>query len=147
MIEGLASLEELDLFKQQQVSQLSKQLVHLLLQPDWMRTDQTISLAKQYFGTMNPGEIVDTSQLRSQASLLHANLQHYLAYILYDFATNDKTLEDTPLGYCFFLADELKIDKAFAEAVKKEKKLTDKKVSVLKKQLLANYHQQSIPSL
>jgi hypothetical protein len=62
--------------------------------------------------------------------------------VLYDFSTADKSLEDLPLGYCFSLADEFKLDKAFACAVKKERKLTDKKVTVLKKQALEAFWKQ-----
>ncbi|NOT50086.1 MAG: M48 family metalloprotease [Chitinophagaceae bacterium] len=147
MIEGHTNFEELDLFKQQQVSQMTHQLIQLLLQPDWMKTAHTISLCKQYFGDMELIEVIDKAQLTIQTEMLHSNLQDYLGYVLYDFATADKTLEDVPLGYCFYLADELKIDKAFASAVKKEKKLTDKKTNLLKKRLLAAFHEQDVPAV
>jgi hypothetical protein len=144
MIEGYSNFEELDLFKQQQVNQMTRQLIQLLLQPNWMKTAHTISLCKQYFGDMELNEVTDKARLTIQAEMLHSNLQDYLAYVLYDFATADKTLEDLPLGYCFYLADELKIEKAFVSAVKKEKKMTDKKTNVLKKQLLAAFHEQNV---
>lgn len=144
MIEGNTNIEELDLFKQQQISTITEQLIKLLLQPHWMQTPQTIALGKQYFGNIQFDELSDKTNLSSQIENLHNNLQDYLAYILYDFTTTDKTLEDVPLGYSFFLADELKLDKNFASTVKKEKKLTDKKVTVLKKQTLAEFHKQQV---
>ena len=145
MIEGNTNIEELDLFKQQQISTITEQLIKLLLQPQWMQTPQTIALGKQYFGNIQFNELPDKTSLLSQIENLHSNLQDYLAYILYDFTTTDKTLEDIPLGYSFFLADELKLDKHFASTVKKEKKLTDKKVTVLKKQTLEEFHKQQMP--
>jgi len=144
MIEGNTSIEELDLFKQQQVSLITEQLIKLLLQPKWMQTPQTIALGKQYFSNIQLNELPDKTNLLSQIENLHSNLQDYLAYILYDFTTTDKTLEDVPLGYSFFLADELKLDKTFANTVKKEKMLTDKKVNVLKKQTLAEFQKQQL---
>jgi hypothetical protein len=142
MIEGNVNLEELDIFRQHQIASITEQLIQLLLQPKWMQTPQTIALGKQYFGDIQLNKEPDKSGLVTQVENVHNNLRDYLAYVLYDFSTVDKALEDLPLGYCFFLADEFKLDKAFANAVKKERKLTDKKVSVLKKQTLAEFHKQ-----
>jgi hypothetical protein len=141
MIEGNINIEELDLFRQQQISTITGHLITLLLQPKWMQSPQTIALGKQYFGNLRLDQVPDKNSLLSQLEKAHNNLRDYLAYVLYDFATADKTLEDVPLGYCFFLADELKLDKPFANAVKKERKLTDKKITVLRKQTLAEFHQ------
>lgn len=142
MIEGNVNLEELDIFRQQQIASITELLIQLLLQPKWMQTPQTIALGKQYFGSLQLNNDMNISSLAAQVENVHNNLRDYLAYVLYDFSTADKTLEDIPLGYCFFLADEFKLDKAFANAVKKERKLTDKKVTVLKKQALAEYYKQ-----
>ena len=147
MIEGYVNFEELDIFKQQQLTQITRQLIQLLLQPQWMKTAHTISLCKQYFADMEINEVIDKAQLITQTDMLHSNLQDYLAYVLYDFATADKALEDVPLGYCFYLADELKIDKAFATAIKKERKLTDKKTNMLKTQLLVTFHEQDVQTV
>lgn len=142
MIEGNVNIEELDIFRQHQIASITEQLIQLLLQPKWMQTPQTIALGKQYFGELKLEKESDKSGLVIQMESVHNNLRDYLAYVLYDFSTADKALEDLPLGYCFFLADEFKLDKAFANAVKRERKLTDKKVSVLKKQALAEFHKQ-----
>jgi Peptidase family M48 len=144
MIEGYTSIEELDIFRQHQISMITEQMIKLLLHPKWMQTAQTIALGKQYFGTLALSESFDKTNLPSVIENLHNNLQDYLSYVLYDFATSDQTLEDVPLGYCFFLADELKLDKSFAGAVKKERKLTDKKVTILKKQTLEEFHRQGM---
>lgn len=142
MIEGNVNLEELDIFRQHQIASITEQFIQLLLQPKWMQTPQTIALGKQYFGNLQLNKAPDKLGLVTQVENVHNNLRDYLAYVLYDFSTVDKALENLPLGYCFFLADEFKLDKAFANAVKKERKLTDKKVSVLKKQTLAEFHKQ-----
>lgn len=144
MIEGNMSIEELDLFKQQHVSVITEQMINLLLEPQWMNTPQTIALGKQYFSHIQVEELPNITNLSATIENLHGNLKDYLSYILYDFTTVDKTLEDVPLGFSFFLADKLKLDKNFANTVKKEKKLTDKKVTVLKKQTLAEFHKQHL---
>lgn len=147
MIEGHVSIDELDLFKQQQMSSITKLLLQLLLHPSWMRTAHTNALAKQYFTDLvyQDGGI-DIAVLGSQIENLHNNMKDYLSYVLYDFSTVDKQLEDVPLGYCFFLADALKLDKQFSNAVKKEQKITDKKTTLVKKQALAAYHEQAMQS-
>lgn len=143
MIEGAANIEELDLFNQQKISDLTEQIIRLLLHPKWMQTPQTIALAKQYFANIQlDNEIPDKAVLITMIENLQGNLHDYLAYVLYDFATTDKTLEDVPMGYCFYLADAFKIEKSFANTVKKERKLTDKKVTILKKQTLAEFNKE-----
>ncbi|MBA2745865.1 MAG: peptidase M48, partial [Flavisolibacter sp.] len=144
MIEGKTSLDELDLFQQKTVSGQTQKLIQLILQPRWMQTAHTIALSKQYFSSQDLSGSIDINQFAELVERLHPDLKEYLAYVLYDFATTDKELEDLPLGYCFFLADGLKIQEAFGKAIKKEQKLTDKKVSNLKKQSLASYHQQEL---
>ena len=144
MIEGHTGFDELDLFKQQTIASITQQLITLILQPSWMQTPQAIALGKQYFGSLDLNESSEKKQLLTRIESLQQNVQEYLAYVLYDFATVDKQLEDVPLGYSFFLADELKLSEAFATAVKKERKLTDKKTASLKKQTLAEFHQQQL---
>lgn len=145
MIEGFANIEELDIFRQLQISTITEQLIQLLLKPEWMQTPKNIALGKQYFGELKFGlnARIDT-ELESKIENLYGNLHDYFGYVLYDFATADKTLEDVPLGYCFHLADMLKLDKAFATTIKKEQKLTDKKVTALKKQSISAYQVSSV---
>jgi hypothetical protein len=143
MLEGYSNLDELDLFKQQALSDITQQLIRLVLLPEWMQTPLTVALSKQYFGDIDlkkavPGKAV----LAASIEQMPASLHDYLAYVLYDFATVDKDGEDIPLGYCFSLSDELKLDHAFAQAVKKERKLTDKKTANLKTQVLAEFQSQ-----
>ncbi len=145
MIEGYANLDELDLFGQQKMSAITESLVKILLQPEWIRTPHTLALGNNYFGGLQLEDMPDKVQLSSTIENVHDNIHDYIAYVLYDFATTDKSLEDLPLGYCFSLADELNLEKAFKNAVKKEKKLSDKKVAALKKQSLESYYKESQP--
>lgn len=141
MIEGYTNIEELDLFKQQKVAFITRQLIQLLLGQKWMQTPQTMALGKQYFGDLQLDNNPDKGSLAISTEYLHSTMKDYLAYVLYDFATNDKSLEDIPLGYCFFLSDTLHLDKAFLQAVKKEMKLSDKKAGLLKKKVLESFQE------
>ncbi|RYY55079.1 MAG: peptidase M48 [Chitinophagaceae bacterium] len=142
MIEGNTGLDELDLFRQKNISDLSRKLVELLVNPSWMQTSLNLALAKQYFSDIKTTTRPETESIATQVEGLHPSLQEYLSYIIYDFTTSDKSLEDVPTGLAFSLADEIRITKAFSQVVKKEKKLTDKKVASLKKSSLAELAKQ-----
>lgn len=142
MIEGNISIEELDLFGQQHIAELTMDLVRLILSPSWMQTENTLALAHQYFNGLVLDKLPDKKELSEKINNLHTSLKDYLSYVLYDFATNDPSLEDVPMGFCFFLADTLMLEKPFSDIVKKEKKLTEKKVSSLKKKTMAEYELQ-----
>jgi hypothetical protein len=142
MIEGNIGLDELDIFRQQHLSNLSEKIVKLVMQPPWMQTALTIALAKNYFPLTTFNEEINSTDLAAKVERLHPNLQDYFSYVLYDFATADSALEDIPLGYCFFLSEELKIANRFSTTLKKERKLTDKKVNLLKQKVLAEFHKQ-----
>ncbi|TCZ65035.1 M48 family metalloprotease [Flaviaesturariibacter aridisoli] len=142
MIEGHTGIDELDLFKQLQIADLTRKTILALLQEERFRTPPVLALANQYYGKLSVDESVDPATLGPATELLHPSLKDYLGYVLYDFATTDKELGDVGMGRCFQMADELKIADAFAAAVKKEQKLTDKKVSTLRKNALNAYQQQ-----
>lgn len=142
MIEGFAGIDELDIHRQQKLEGITLKLLQLLLEPAWMNTPKTLSLAKQYFPQLEKA-IFNVDELKTKLSGLHSSVQEYLCYVLYDFATADESLEDVPLGYCFHLANLFGLEKLFAAAVKKEHKLTDKKTNSLKQQSLAEYQKQN----
>ncbi|WP_165871460.1 M48 family metalloprotease [Flaviaesturariibacter flavus] len=142
MIEGHAGIDELDLFKQLHISEITRKTILCVLGEERLRTPPVLALAAQYFGKLQVDEVVDPVILGQATELLHASLKDYLAYVLYDFATADKEVEELGLGRSFQLADDLKIQEAFSAAVKKEQKLTDKKVATLRKNVLKAYQQQ-----
>ena len=87
MIEGNVNIEELDLFKQQQINLITEQLIKSLLHPQWMRTPHAIALSNQYFGSIEFNEIPDKASLQSPIENMHT--------------TADKELEDVLTGYSF----------------------------------------------
>ena len=143
MIEGATSLDELDLLRQQELSSITRQLLQMILQPVWIQTPPLTALAKQYFGTLEWNDSPAPETLAATIAPLHDTAKEYLCYVLYDMATADKQLEDVPLGYCFSLAGRLGLDLSFTAIIKKERKLTDKKVKALQQQAMAEYEKES----
>jgi Peptidase family M48 len=147
MIEGSVSMDELDLFQQQKLSGVTQQLIQAITKPHWMQSPIIMALTKQYFPTFAISTAVNNEELGKAIEPLHQTLKDYLAYVLYDFCTADKDLEDVPLGLCFSLATDLSLEQNFATAVKKERKLTEKKLVHLKQGALDEFNrQQSLPA-
>ncbi|WEK37016.1 MAG: M48 family metalloprotease [Candidatus Pseudobacter hemicellulosilyticus] len=132
MIEGITGLDQLDLFGQERIQQITWLLVNSWLSVPWMKTVLVEAHTRQFLGNQAPELAVDLPALARRIQSLHPSLQHYLAYVLYDFTVADKQLEDLPMGLAFFLAANLHLEQAFQAAVKKERKLTDKKLAQLK---------------
>jgi hypothetical protein len=148
IIEGNAGIDEFDLFRQEQITHITHQIIEKIVRPEWMQTASTMALAQQFDTEIPTAEKVSsTDGLNLQIEGLHQSAKDYLSYVLYDFTAVDGTLEDIPLGYCFQLADEFHIGAAFSNTVKKERKLTDKKVSSLKKQSLVSLQSHQTNSL
>ena len=142
MIEGAMSIDEMDLFHQQLLSGITEQLLHLVTLPAWMQTPLVTALARQYFPQLAKQAGVDKQQLTTAIKKLHPSLLDFLSYLLYDFTTADKELEDLPMGYCFALANEIQLTTHFAAIVKKERKLTDKQLAAFRQKTMAEYQKQ-----
>jgi hypothetical protein len=56
MIEGLPDLDRLDLFTQQELSDLTREFLQEYLKPEWMRSTRVIALERQYFPDERTGE-------------------------------------------------------------------------------------------
>ena len=140
MIEGLPDLDRLDLFTQQELSDLTRQFLQEYLRPEWMRSTLVTALERQYFP--NPGETAadpgaagqeEANQERSAAQLqeaiagLHPDIRTYLGYVLLDFALADPSLEDMPAGRAFEFAGEMQLSDVYDAIYKKELQLNDKK--------------------
>ena len=59
-------------------------------------------------------------------------------------STADKAMDNLPLGYCFQLASQLTLETAFGAVVKKECKLTDKKIKALQQQAMTEYQEKQL---
>jgi hypothetical protein len=145
MIEGLPSLDRLDLFTRQQLSDLTRQFLQEYLRPGWMRSTLVTALERQYFP--NPGGPAadqsavnrnaaaqeEAAQDRGAAHLqeaiagLHPDIRTYFGYVLLDFALADPSLEDMPAGRAFEFAGEMQLSDVYDTICKKELQLNDKK--------------------
>lgn len=140
MITGNSALETMDVFAQEQLYGITKNILNWILTPNWMRTERTLSLAAHYFDNFKPDPNVETQELKRKIRHLHPSKQHYISQVLFDFTMADKELETIPLGYALSIAKELELEKHLSDIIKKEHKLTVKKTDTMKETALKDYH-------
>ncbi len=127
LIEQEFDLENLDIFGQQRMTTFTKHVLNRMMAPQWMRTDANLALCRQYFSGYHPTQ--ETSELPEwEPKFFKENVKEYFSYVLLDGALADSAMEDVPLGHAFELSEELGIKDTFNNIVKKEKKLTEKKL-------------------
>jgi hypothetical protein len=138
MIEGKTELGKLNIFSQLTMQQLTISLLQLIMKPDWMQTEVNMSLCRQYeFSFLLNADILITESLQLQVSRLGISMKEYLSYVLYDFFVADAMLEDISKGYIFQLMEYVGLKELFEHIVKKEMKLTDRKLDELKQRMEA----------
>jgi hypothetical protein len=133
MIEGAASLEELDLIGQRRLTSATRRLLEHLLHPKWFQTPATLGHAKLFFDDFQPVNNVDTStgeELRSIEPKLH----EYLCYVLLDFVKADPDLDEMPLAAALEMSRQLNLDAQFEKLAAKELKLRVRDVRRIKEQ-------------
>ena len=141
MIEGITDLDKLDIFQQQQLAQTTREVLQLYLKPKWFQSTLVLSQAKQFFNDFMLAEnALLNDQMIEKIGKRHKSIKDYLSYILFDFTQLDRTLEQVPAGWAFQLAEDLGLKESYDSIVKKEMKLSDKKLQQHKEKSLAAYY-------
>lgn len=141
MIEGMTDLDQLDVFKQQDLLLLTRKFMQLLLKPNWFRSTLVSSLAKQYFVDFSHDDsVVLDSAFTGIISESHSSIKDYLGYIMLDFALVDGELEQIPFGWAFQFAETIQLKDVFDAIVKKELQLSDKKLQQHKQKTMSAWY-------
>lgn len=140
MIEGWTDIDQLDIFKQKELSNLTREYLELYLKPKWFQSPLVLSHATQFFADFggNPDVILEM-EFRERVEGAHASVQDYLCYLMLDFAMLDAGLEEIPFGWAYQLSEDLGIKDAFDNIVKKELKLSNKRLLQHKQGALAAF--------
>jgi hypothetical protein len=142
MIEGVSDLDQLDIFRQKELAQLTRNFLQLFLKPKWFQSTMVISQAKQYFPDFTWDEKAELNEkLVETIGAAHQSVKDYLAYILLDFALVDTTLEEIPSGWAFQFAEDMQLKESHDAIIKKELKLSDKKLQQHKQKMLNAYYE------
>jgi predicted SprT family Zn-dependent metalloprotease len=120
MIEGVRSVDELDLLGQRRMSDITRGLVDELLQPEWFRTDPVLAHARLFFPDFVPGgRVPETAPAFAQDD----KTKEYLGYVMLDFTAMDPELEEEPLKQAVRVAERWGLGDSFAKLAQKELKL------------------------
>ncbi|MFM2326423.1 MAG: hypothetical protein RIR31_625, partial [Bacteroidota bacterium] len=142
MIEGISDLDQLDIFRQKDLAHLTKQFLQLFLKPKWFQSTMVLSQAKQYFAdfTLDEKALLNEKFTNTFANA-HQSVKDYLSYILLDFALVYPALEEIPSGWAFQFAEDVQLKDAYDTILKKELKLSDKKLQQHTQKMLAAYYE------
>jgi hypothetical protein len=142
MIEGISDLDQLDIFRQKELADLTKFFLQLFLKPKWIQSIMVLSQAKQYFVDFSLDEkALLTEKFTDTIKSAHQSVKDYLAYVLLDFALVDSTLEEIPSGWAFQFAEDVNLKETYDAIIKKEMKFSDKKIATHKQKMLAAYYE------
>ncbi len=127
LIDSRWGISSLDIFKQQEINALTRNLLELITKPKWMRTDLIFSHCRQYFPhfTYSDNAFINTA-IKQVVTTSDDTIREYFSYILMDFSLLDSSLEAAPTGHSLQIAEELGIQKTLKQLLKKELKLTSK---------------------
>jgi hypothetical protein len=128
LLQHVASLDDLDLLDQVELSAATRAVVEALLQPAWFRTERVLAHARLYFADFAPKR---PAPLEHQPWADSEAIAEYIAYVLLDFTVVDPELGDVALGYTLRFATDLGCGPAFERAVRKELKRTQPEIEAL----------------
>ena len=123
-IDGRPRLDDLDLIAKQRMVRLTQQLIDALLAPAWLQTDVVIAHARSFFPGYDASDqsVLDDS-LKTDIAKGDRALQDYCCYVMLDFATADRELEQAPLAHAIGIAESLGLQERFGEIATKELRL------------------------
>lgn len=130
MIEGPMILNQLDLIRQLQVKQMTRAVIDQMLSPSWMQTDTMIGHAQMFIDDYRKPKTENNSQWEPEQSFeqLDQTMVDYFCYLLLDFVTADRDLEEAPLAVALNLSSTIQIKDRFMEIARKELKLRKKQI-------------------
>ena len=142
MIEGISDLDQLDIFRQKKLADTTMQFLQLFLKPKWLQSTLVISQAMQYFHNFSLDEkALLTPAFAETIGSSHQSIKDYLCYVLLDFTLLDPSLEEVPAGWSFQFAEDMQLKDTYDAIIKKEMKLSDKKLQQYKQKSLAAYYE------
>ena len=134
MIEGRPALDDLDLLAQTKVSNLTRRLLDVFLSAKWIQSDPVRAHARLFFEdyAVPQGPQQDRS-LADDIKTGDKPMRDYYCYVLLDFVTADRDLEELPLAAALVLTGELGLKDRFVEIARRELRLRKKQLEKIDK--------------
>ena len=132
MLEGVPSLEALDLLGQTRLTALTRRLLTVLFAEKWMQADATVAHARLYFPDFVPVSDARDDALAGEIAASDASIRDYCCYLMLDFAAANPTLEDLPLAHALRLAEPMDLRGRLEELANRELRVTKKALQALR---------------
>jgi hypothetical protein len=132
MIEGCPVLDDLDLLAQRRIDRLTRRLIDSLLSKSWIQSEPTVAHARLFYPDYSPpNDTFSDSNLVADLATNDQPLKDYYCFVLLDFATTDRELEELPLAAALDLSEQMGLKDRFVEIAKKEMRLTKKQLETI----------------
>lgn len=135
MIEGRPVLTELDLVGRARVAALTRRLIDAVLGSPAMQTSALLSHARLYFDNYAaPTRREDPAALARDLPVEDAGLRDYWCFVLLDFATADRDLEQAALAAALITAEALGLAEPLGEIARREMRLRKRQFEAIVEQ-------------
>jgi len=129
MIGGEPGIDELDLLEQQRIAAATRRLLDALLCHKWFQTDLVLAQARLYFDNYEPpSEILVDSQLEQAIRGKPDSLRDYFCYVMLDFISADRDLEEPPVAVALLVAEQLGVKSRLIDLIRQDIKLRKNQV-------------------
>jgi hypothetical protein len=124
MIESEMELQELDLLAQETVAGWTRRVIDLLLAHKWFQSDPVLAHARLYFDDYTPptDALLDV-MLVTDVQLKTKSARDYFCFLLLDFVSADRDLDEPSLAAALQVAEQLGIKPRFIELARQELRL------------------------
>ena len=134
-IEGPWETASLDLLQQRDLSQATRELIRQVLQHCGLQSDLLLSHARLYFEGFTREECGPSKRDNLLMKLISDKLStdslvNYFCYVLLDFATADRELDEMALASVLDVAEKWNIKEALIPLIRKEMKLRKNQVEL-----------------
>ncbi|MFT4600726.1 MAG: hypothetical protein ACI857_000902 [Arenicella sp.] len=142
MICGPLNLSNLDIFEQVEMSELTNDLIQLIVRPKWINTAAVMNLCVKYYSSFSKSENIETLEsLAEQIEDSHHSIKDFVCYVLLDFARVDSDLEGLGIGHTLQIAELLSLSKEYEKIMRKELKLTARDFKLLQERVVKELEQ------
>ncbi len=132
MIEGPLRLHQLDLLSQQRLDRITRQLLDRMLVPQWIRTDAVLAHARLFYHDYEPPRTAeDEAALVATFARVDDSIRDYACYLLLDFVSTDRDLEEFPLAAALDHSERLGFKSRFIDIARKELRLRKKQIDTI----------------
>jgi hypothetical protein len=135
MIEGAPGIDELDLLAQERVAGATRRVIDVHLSRKWMQTDAVLSQARLYFDDYAaPVELLVDRELASHVRVEPSSMRDYFCFVLLDFVSADRDLDEASLAAALQIAEQLAIKPRFQELARQELRLRKQQIEKIDEQ-------------